>query len=95
MPLGSGNDLRTPQVRRVSTLAWRVKSVGSDHKYWPPLETAVGYKEQLTQVLLALHLVQGRPREVLEEESGDPSVDGTVADNEDVQEGLAWGYLVS
>ena len=43
MRLGSGNDLRTPQVRRVSTLAWRVKSVGSDHKYWPPLETAVTY----------------------------------------------------
>ena len=55
----------------------------------------MGYREQLTQVLLALHLVQGRPREVLEEESGDPSVDGAVADNEDVQEGLAWGYLVS
>ena len=41
MRLGSGNDLQTPQVRRVSTLAWRVKSVGSDHEYWPPLETAV------------------------------------------------------
>ena len=41
MCVGSGNDLRTPQVRRVSTLAWRVKSVGSDHEYWPPLETPV------------------------------------------------------
>ena len=41
MCLGSGNDLQTPQVRRVSTFAWRVKSVGSEHKYWPPLETAV------------------------------------------------------
>ena len=41
--LGSGNDLQTPQARCVSTLAWRVKSVGSDHKYWPPLETGVKY----------------------------------------------------
>ena len=39
--LGIGNDLRTPQARRVSTLAWHVKSVGSYH--WPPLETAVRY----------------------------------------------------
>ena len=31
LPLGCGNDLRTPQVQRVSTLAWCVKSVGSDH----------------------------------------------------------------
>ena len=28
-------------VRRTNTLAWRTKSVGSDHKNWPPLETAV------------------------------------------------------
>ena len=41
MHLGSGNDLQTPQARSVSTLAWRVKSVGSNHRYWPPLETAV------------------------------------------------------
>ena len=39
--LGSGNGLQTPQTRRVSTLDWCVKSFGSDHKYWPPLETAV------------------------------------------------------
>ena len=30
--LGSVNNLRTSQVLRVSTLAWRVRSVGSDHK---------------------------------------------------------------
>ena len=39
--LACGNDLQTPQVLHVSTLAWRIKSVGSDIKYWPPLETAV------------------------------------------------------
>ena len=39
--LECGNDLWTAQVRRTNTLAWCTKSVGSDHKYWPPLETAV------------------------------------------------------
>ena len=53
MCLGSGNDLRTPQVWRVSTLAWRVKSVGSDHKYWPPLETAVSQKEVYSMISFA------------------------------------------
>ena len=45
MRLGTGNDLQTPQVRSVSTLVWHVKSVGSDHEYWPPLETAVPWNQ--------------------------------------------------
>ena len=51
----SGNVLRTPQVRRVSTLAWRVKSVYSDHKYWPPLETAVGEYSSWNTSMAGIH----------------------------------------
>ena len=36
---------------RTNTLAWRTKSVGSDNKYWPPLETGFHILNNLTMLL--------------------------------------------
>ena len=35
---GQCGDKQNMQISALGTLAWRTRSVGSDHKYWPPLE---------------------------------------------------------
>ena len=35
-------------IWHTNTLAWRTKRVGSDHKYWPPLERAVADRVSYT-----------------------------------------------
>ena len=56
--LGCGNDLWTPQVRSTNNLAWPTKSVGSDHKYWPPLETAVTWGLKILTTIIYFSLCQ-------------------------------------